>query len=233
MSRSRPERQRELPGRPEGTRGHLMKLVTAGVVAVVGLGLGAASASAYSVDGISGNPYNYTGAPASSAWEHSFTVDGAYTIVCPKADTAFSGTATGSAETFFTPYWGANNGTGEVCDFLGFPAKVTQSGTWSFMVTDNVSTTYRGEIRLQAGSTTTLYVPIANCTATISPRTFLHGALGSVVSAVNVAGGVDLTFLLGNLRVASATATCPFSAPTTAVYNSNGPISIPGIRINP
>jgi hypothetical protein len=234
MLKPRPQYQRELSRRAERKRVHLMKLVTAGAVAAIGLGLGAASASAYSIDGIGGNPYNYTGAPALPSSDHSLTIGGAYTITCPKADTAFTGTATGAAQTSFTPYWGAANGTGEVCEFYGFPAKVTQSGMWNLTVTGNSGSTYTGQITIPSGSVTTIDIPITGCTYTVGgPQAFTHGSGGTILTAVNATGGVNLTAVVNNVAFASTAPSCPFTTADRAIYNSNGPISFPGIRINP
>lgn len=203
------------------------KMATAGAVAVMGLGLGAASASAaYSISGGS-----YVGAPAAAASEHSFTVAGAYTITCPKPDTTFTGSATGSDTSAFTPYYGANNGTGEVCEFFGFPSKVVQSGQWQVKVTGNSGSTYTGQVIIPSGTTTTISVPIAGCTASVAgPQTFTNGSGGSVGTATNSGGGVNLTAVANNVAIASAVG-CPFTTADTAVYNTNGAVRIPGITV--
>lgn len=201
----------------------ITKMATAGAVAAMGLGLGAASASAYSITGGA-----YTGQATST---HSFTVAGAYTITCPSAQTTFSGTATGSATTNFTPSYGAG---ATVCSFFGLPASVTQSGTWGITVTGgpDASGWYTGSIHIPASSTTTINVPLAGCTVTVAgTQQFNHGANGNVGRARNITPtGVELEASVNG--VAFTASGCPFASGTSGTYTTGGVVTIPGITIS-
>jgi len=197
----------------------IKKMATASAVAVMGLGLGAASASAYAITGGS-----YSGTATN---DHSFTVGGAYTIVCPAADTTFTGSATGTDTTHFTPAYGSN------CNFFGLPAQVTQSGTWSIKVNGGpTSGFYTGLIHIPASSTTTIEVPLAGCTVTVTgTQQFQHGTGGNIGQARNVTPtGVQLQ---ANVKGISYTASgCPFSSAADGEYNTNGFVDISGITIS-
>ncbi|MBF6620462.1 MAG: hypothetical protein ITG02_09565 [Patulibacter sp.] len=213
----------------------IKKIATAGAVAIMGLGVSAASASAYSIDGISGNPYHYTGIATSS---HSFTVGGAYTISCPANNTTFTGVADGSDTTAFTPYFGADenspNGTGYVCEFFGLPARVEQDGPWSITVDNgpDIDGWYTGEVEIPAGTSTTISVTLAGCSVRVDgQQTFAHGVNGNVARAKNVSGGVELEAEVNG--IAYTQTGCPFPDGNDGQYRTNGVVDIPGIEINP
>lgn len=197
----------------------IKKMATAGAVAVMGLGLGAASASAYAISGGS-----YVGTASA---DHSFTVGGAYTIECPAGDTTFTGNANGTATTSFTPAYGSN------CSFFGLPAQVTQSGTWSITVNagpDGLGW-YTGSIHIPSGSVTTIEVPLAGCTVTVTgTQSFAHGSGGNVGRAKNVTGGTQLEAAVNN--IAYTASGCPFSSGSDGTYNTNGPVNIPGVTVS-
>ncbi len=94
------------------------RLATAGVVAVLAIGAGAATASAYSISGGA-----YTG---SATADHTSTFASLYTIGCAASGITYSGTATGADTTSFTPDFGMGG-----CNLFGYPAIVTQSGAWN------------------------------------------------------------------------------------------------------
>lgn len=191
----------------------------AGAVAMIGLGVGAAGASAYSISGGS-----YVGTLTTNP---TWTIGGAYTIDCPAADVTFSGDATGADTTSFTPAYGVN------CNYWGLPANVAQSGTWSLRVIGgpDVAGWYVGEVAIPAGSSTTISIPLAGCTQTVSgPQTYTHGAGGNVIRFRNVTGGVQLEASVNT--IAYSASGCPFPSGTDGTYNSNGAVDIPGITVS-
>lgn len=197
----------------------IKKTATAGAVATMAFGLGAASASAYAVSGGS-----YVGTATSN---HTFTVGGAYTLDCPAVDITFTGTATGSATTSFTPAFGAN------CSFFGLPAQVTQSGQWSETVTGGpVSGWYTGDLHIPSSSTTTIEIPLAGCTVTITgTQNFQNGTGGNITRTRNVSPtGVQAEIHLVNLAYTASG--CPFSSASDGTYSSNGLIDFPGITVS-
>lgn len=202
------------------------KIATAGAVAVVGLGLGAASASAYSITS-SGTGGAYT---SDVSGTHEFTVGGgAYTIGCSSAQ--FTGTATGGASTSFTPAYSG-------CTFFGFPAFVAQSGQWTITVTSDAAGTYYGDITIPASSTTTITVPIAGCTVTVTGhQVFENGnANGDIGEAVNWGSGggtntgIDLTAVANN--IAYTASGCPFGSSSDGTYTTGGATRIPGVMVS-
>lgn len=194
------------------------RVATAGAVAAVSLGLGAASAAAYSVSGGS-----YVGQATA---DHTFTVAGMYTITCPAAGITFTGTATGAASSSFTPHWGSN------CNFFGLPASVTQSGQWTETVTSGpIGGVYGADFHIPSTATTTLEVPLAGCTVTITgTQSFSNGSGGTSTTTRNVAGGAEAGIRVEGLAYAASG--CPFSSGTDGTYSSNGNISIPGITVS-
>ncbi|MBF6620461.1 MAG: hypothetical protein ITG02_09560 [Patulibacter sp.] len=213
----------------------IKKLAMAGAVAIMGLGVGATSASAASIDGISGNPYHYTGFATN---DHSFSMGGAYTITCPANFTTFSGVADGTATTDVAPYYGGNeaspNGTGYVCEFFGLPVRVQQHGSWSASVTGgpDLAGWYTGQIHIPSGSSTTIEIPIMGCSYRVAgPQTFAHGVNGNIARARNVSGGVELEALVNG--IAYTQTGCPFPDGNDGGYSTNGVVDIPGIEINP
>lgn len=192
-----------------------MKIATAAAVAAMTLGLAASGASAYSVSGGA-----YTGTATNA---NTFTVAGAYTVNC--SGMTISGTATGSATTDFVPAYSG-------CTFFGFPATMVQSGVWSTRVISGpFGGWYRSELSFTPGSFTTLSVPIVGCTVSVAgPQTFTDGVGGSIVREQNVAGGVDFEATLAG--IAYTASGCPFGSGTDGVYETNGPVSIPGINIS-
>lgn len=194
------------------------KLATAGAVAVIGLGVSVASASAYAISGGS-----YVGTAASN---HTYTNAGAYTIDCPAGDTTFSGTATGSDTTIFTPAYGSN------CNFFGLQALVTQSGTWSLRVTGGPSAGwYTGELTIPSGTSTSINIPLMGCTQVVSgAQTFTHGVGGDVIRFRNVTAGVQLEASVNN--IAYTASGCPIFSGTDGTYSTNGPVDIPGITVS-
>lgn len=198
------------------------KLATAGTVALIGFGAGAAGASAYA---ISGGAYT-----ATATNDHTFTVGGAYTSSCPAALTMFSGTATGSASTGFTPFYG---GTGD-CESFGFATTNTQSGSWTFTVTSGPDGAgwYSGEVTIPFGTTTTLSIPIVGCTVTTTgPQTFQHGVNGNVFRVRNTTPtGLQVEATVNNIAYSGSG--CPFSSGTDGAYSTNGVVDVPGITIS-
>lgn len=196
----------------------IQKLAIAGTVAAIGCGVGAATASAYS---ISGGAYVGT-----ATGNHTYTNGGVYTISCPSVDTSFSGTATGADITSFTPAYGSS------CSFFGMPVTVTQSGTWSLRVIGGpVGGWYVGEVQIPSGTSTTISQPLAGCTQVVSgAQTFTHGVGGNVIRLRNVTGGVELEASVNG--IAYAASGCPFFSGVDGTYNTNGPVDVPGITIS-
>jgi hypothetical protein len=199
----------------------IKKIATAGAVAAMGLGFGAASASAYSIDALppNSNPFMYTSVDSST---HTFTVGGAYQITCDVA--SFTGDATGAATTAFAP-------TYTNCTFFGFPASVTAHGPWSITVTGGSGSNFTGQVDIPSTSSVTISVPIAGCNVTVpGGQTFANGVGNNVGTADNVAGGVELTAIADGI-VYNASG-CPFSSGTDGIYDTGGVVEIPGIEIN-
>lgn len=204
----------------------IKKMATAGAVAVMGLGLGAASASAYSITS-AGSGGSYTSVSSSS---HVFTVGGGvYSIGCSSA--VFSGVATGADNTSFTPAYSG-------CTFFGFPATVSQSGTWNIKVTGDSGVTYFGEILIPSGTTTTINVPIAGCTVTVSGggsgQLFQNGVNGNIGEAVNYGSPPNTGIYLdaevnGVVYTASG---CPFSSGSDGTYTTGGSVDIPDVMVS-
>lgn len=190
----------------------IKKIATAGAVAVMGLGLGAASASATNATDISGGAYSGSGSA-----QHTFIVDGSYTIAC---DASFSGNTENGAnavQTIFTPAFSN-------CDFFGFPADVTISGGWTLNVGTLLSASpevYGGSIVIPNTSSIQIDVPLVGCEVYIStPQTFTSGVTGTDTNA-----GVDID---GDVTGISYTTngSCPFGNGSTGEYHTNGPVSI-------
>lgn len=181
----------------------VLRRVGCGLVVSAGLLLGASApgVSAYSVSG-----GTYTGTATD---DPTFTVGGFYEITCPMAWTTFAGTATGWPVTYFRPYYG---GIGD-CDFFGFPADVTQDGSWGLTVSAGPtgSGIYTGSLHLPAATTTTIEIPIVGCTVTITGTQHLaHGSGWNAVTAFNVWGGIAVAY--GVDGVAYSASGCPFSS---------------------
>lgn len=191
-----------------------LRIATAAATATLALGLGASGASAYAVSGGA-----YTGTATAA---NTFTVAGTYTLAC--SGMTISGTATGSATTNFAPAYSG-------CTFFGFPATMFQSGVWSTTVTSGpFGGWFASDLTFTPASVTTLNVPIAGCTVTVAgPQTFPDGVGGNVVRERNVAGGVEFEATLSNIVYTASG--CPFPSGSDGVYQTNGPVSIPGITI--
>lgn len=198
-------------------------IATVSSAAIVSLGLCAGVASAYAITGGS-----YTGSATAT---HSFTVASAFTLTCPAAQTTFSGTATGSATTNFTPTYG---GGATVCTFFGLPTAVSQSGTWSLTVTGGPdgSGWYTGNLHIPATTVTTISTPLAGCVVTVAgTQQFSHGTGGNVVRGRNVTPtGVELQASVEGISYSASG--CPFSSGSDGVYSTNGVVSVPGITIS-
>lgn len=202
------------------------RLATAMAVAAVGLGLGATNASAYRIDGISGNPFVYSGTAGAA---HTYTTGEFFQLECPTKDTTFTGIADGAAMTVFTPSYGGE----EACSFLGYPATVEQTGTWELTVNagPNGTAEYNGDITIPAGTSTTVTVPILGCSWTVSgPQTFAHGVNGNNLRADDYGGGVFLEAAVYGISYVAAG--CPFLSGNDGQYRTNGVVTIPGIAIS-
>lgn len=194
----------------------------AGVVAVLGAGVGATSVSAYSISGGA-----YVGAALGGG--PSWVFDGAYTAGCPASGAAYSGTATGAASTSFTPYYGGAGG----CDFYGLPATAGQSGSVSLEVISgpDINGYYYGELTIPSGTSTVVDIMGAYCTATISgPQTFRHGISSTVIRMANVGSDATLEMDLNGIAY-TATGPC-FPAGTGGMHSTNGVIVLPGVTIS-
>lgn len=195
----------------------MQKLATAGAVAAMGLGLGAASASAYSISGGA-----YTGTATA---QHTFTIDGAYTISC---DAEFNGVATGAASTDFTPSF-------TNCDFFGFPADVTPTGDWRLTVTGGGSGSYTGEIELLGD--VDIAVPIADCYVNVqSGQVFADGVNGNILTGDQIGSDVALVGDVNGISWTSSGTGCPWlpsTSGTSAVYSTNGAVDIPNVTVTP
>ncbi len=186
----------------------LRKLASAAAIAAFGLGVGAGSASGYS---LLGGPYLGSAAAANTA-----TVGGAYTLSCGAVE--FSGSATGSATTEFVA-------AHSDCTYFGFPALVTQSGEWEFTVIgDDGFGTYAGRIDIPAGASSTTSLPITGCTVTVEGPQSISDSL---VQVVNGSSGLAVSVSLSGIGYTASG--CPFSSGTDLSYASNGPIEVPGV----
>lgn len=188
-------------------------LITAAAVVGAALGAGAASASAYSVSG-----GWYTGTADGRVrldFAHGYTVD------CQ--ETSITGYASGSSSTDFTP-------TFSDCTFFGLPATVSQSGAWFANVLAGPTSGgwYYADFYIPASTTTTVNVPLAGCTVTITGSQWW-------VAPVNYRNvtplGVEMEFYVS---LAAYTASgCPFSSGTDGrISTTSGRIIIPGISIS-
>jgi hypothetical protein len=184
----------------------LNRTITAVAATAAALSVGATSASAYSISGGS-----YTGTATS---DHTFTIGGAYTVSC--SGTTYSGTATGAASTSFTPAYSG-------CTFFGFPASITVSGSSTLTADGDSGGIYH--VSYHSSSTITIEVPIAGCDVTISgTRYFTAG------SAQNYGSGIELELSYsGTSYTASG---CPFPSGSDGTYESNGPVTVPGITVS-
>lgn len=203
---------------------HLIgRAAAVGAVVAAAVGLGASSASAYAISGISTNPSSYTSASSST---HKFHVGGGmYSVDCSAV--SYGGTASGAYFTVFTPSF-----TG--CTFLGFPATVTQSGTWSVGVTgDDGSGTYTGDFFIHLLSTTTINVPLVGCTMTVTGgQLFDNGVNGDVVTVQNYGSpnGVLMRVLAHGLVYTASG--CPLSGGADGTYTTGGNVNIPGVMVS-
>jgi hypothetical protein len=190
-------------------------LATVGVVAVLGAGIGAAEASAYS---ISGGPYTGTG-PGSR-----LTFSAGHVFTCPSV---YSGVATGADTTSITPAIGPS------CGYLGLPAAGAHSGAWSLKVVagPDGGGYYDGELSIPPGATTTASVPMLGCTGSFSgPQLFRHGFGGTVIRLRNVGADATLEMNLNGITY-SATGTC-FSSGTGGNYATLSVVTLPGVTIS-
>lgn len=197
------------------------KLATTTAVAVLAVGGGASVASAYSISGGA-----YVGVPQA---DNQFSVGGAHTYTCPAGLTTFTGTATGSDTTTFTPYYG---GTDD-CDWFGFGVTVTQSGAWDLKVVGGpVGGWYTGELTIPAGTTTTTDVFWGGCLFEVAgPQSFRHGVGGTIIRLRNTSTGVDLEASVADISHTTLRG-CPHASGPDGSYTTNGPVSIPGITIS-
>lgn len=189
------------------------KLVVAGAVAAVGLGVSAAGASAYSLLGGA-----YLTTPSAT---HAATVAGSvYTVSCGAVE--FEGAATGLASTDFVA---SHSG----CGFFGFPATVTQSGDWQFTVIGtNGAGIYFGRIDIPAGASSTFDMPMTGCTVVVSgPQSVVHGFGDSYIEATNSGGGLEVGAVLNGLVYTASG--CPFSSGADLTYDTGGVIEVPGV----
>jgi hypothetical protein len=199
----------------------IQKIATAGAVAAMGLGLGAASASAYDITG-----GNYVGTGTA---QHSFTIDGAYTINCDATFTGNTDNVAGDTNsTDFAPAF-AN------CDFFGFPADVTPADDWRLTVTGGGSGNYTGQIELLGD--VDIAVPIADCYVNVaSGQVFADGAGGNILTGTQVGSDFELIGEVNNINWTSTGTGCPWlpnTSGSTAVYSTNGPVEIPGVSVTP
>lgn len=186
-------------------------ITTAAVVAAV-LGASVTSASAYSIAG-----GTYTGTATSRV---RFDFAYAYQVEC--RTTSVSGYANGSSSTEFTPEFSD-------CTFFGLPATVSQSGSWFANVLAGPTSGgwYYADFYIPASTTTTVNVPLAGCTVTISGSQWW-------VAPVNYRNvtplGIEMDFYIG---LAAYTASgCPFGNGTDASISTSGRIDIPGITVS-
>lgn len=190
------------------------RLVTVGI-AVLGMGVGAAEASAYS---ISGGAYTGTGAGS------RLTFAAGHVFTCPSS---YSGTATGADATSITP------SIGTACGYLGLPASALHSGAWNLKVIagPDGSGYYEGELTIPAGGTTTAFVPMLGCTGSFSgPQVFRHGFSGTVIRLKNVGTDATLEMNLNGITY-SATGTC-FPSGTGGGYATLGVVTLTGVTIS-
>lgn len=191
------------------------RLATVGVVAALGVGFGAAGASAYSISG-----GGYTGARAGT-----ITFASSFSFVCAAA--SYSGAATGADTTSLTPSFGPS------CPFYGFPGAAFQSGAWDLKVVagPDGSGYYDGELTIPTGTTTSAFSPTPGCSGAFSgPQSFRHGFSGTVIRMKNVAGGATLEMNLNGITH-SATGTC-FSSGSGGAYSTNGAVTFPGVTVS-
>jgi hypothetical protein len=185
------------------------KITTAAAVALVGLGVGAAGASAYSISGGS-----YT---ATAGAYNTFTVGGAYQHEC--SNVSFEGEATGAASTTFTPVL-------DGCTFFGFPVFDQPSGPWTLTVTGGpVGNVYGVSLDIPAGTTTTLENPLWGYTISISgPQTIPNAG-----SLTNEVGGAALSLSMSNIDYDVVGG--PFGSGNDLSYETNGDLFLPGVTV--
>lgn len=193
--------------------GRATRLTTAAAVAAAALGAGATTASAaYALSGGS-----YTGYGMADT---EFTFAHAYQGNC--VATFFRGNATGASWTTFTPSF-------LDCTLFGFPATVTQSGSWTTEVLagPTVGGRYYADFIVPSSVTTTLSVPIAGCTVTISgPQSFV-----APIQFRNSPGPIALMDVDVSLIDYTASG-CPFSSGSDGRIRSAASLEVPWVTVS-
>lgn len=186
------------------------KITTTAALALVGLGVGAAGASAASISGGS-----YASVPAYGGFS---IAGGAYTHGC--SDVTFEGDATGAASSTFTPIL-------DGCSFFGFPVFDQPSGPWTMTVgDDHGSGDFPVTIEIPAGTVTTLENPLWGYTISLpGPQTLPDAGV-----LRNVAGGAELELNFSGVTYVAVGG--PFSSGNDFTYSSSGPMSLPGVTVS-
>lgn len=205
------------------------RALTAGAIAALGLGVSAGAAQAISIDGITGNPFNYTGFQTT---QHRFSVNRGNVVVTCRTAT-FTGTVTGDAWTDFQP-------TYDDCTFNlaggRLEATVEVDGTWRLTALTTSGGASTGQIRL-GSSRATIRVQAIGCEVYVDgPQTFTHGdANGSVGRSTNIGTGELLTVVAeGVAYTVNDPTRCFFGAGTDGRYDTGTDgVYIDGVEVNP
>mgnify|MGYP001382616741 CR=1 FL=1 len=205
------------------------RALIAGAVAALGLGVSAGAAHAISIDGIRGNPFNYTGVQTT---QHRFAVNrGNIVVTCTTA--TFTGTATGAAWTDFQPTY-----SGCTFNLAGtpLPATVTVSSPWRLTALTTSGGISTGSIDLLS-SRTTIRVPLLGCEVYVDgPQTFTHGdANGSIGTSRHIGTGELLTVVAEGVRyTVNNPINCTFGSGSDGRYHTGvDGVDIPGVIVNP
>lgn len=191
--------------------------------AVLGPGIGAASASAYTV---SGGSYTGTGSNQYLGSEGSI-------VGC--TDVEYEGTASGAASTSFTPtFTGCTAYTDQ-----GYPATISSPNAWTLTITGGSGSSFTGSLGIPIGSAALISIPALNCNLTLEGnQAFVDGvpftqpfAETNSIKADNVAGGsAGLTVRFGGATLTPSIG-CPASIGTHGYYDTNTGVTLPGVTV--
>lgn len=151
-----------------------------------------------------------------------FDFGGVYTMSC---NVSFAGSGGSGMTVNLLPSF-------DSCEFVGFPATVSQSGIWRLPISSGPSGGwYGGNFTVPSGTTTIVDVPLWACTVSMSgPQTASHGVGGTIVQVRNVTGGIELNLDV-SVPLASASGGCPFSSWGSVGMSTGAPAYVPGVTV--